>query len=118
MYFGSIPLNSGPIPAGMGQFLRNPVESRLFQCHSSVFRFYSGGIQWNPAEWMHSCRNLWGIKKYRSPSTEAAIFLRNNLDLAPVESPNNPKTGCNKIRPAKTYQPWSRQMISSPDQAL
>ena len=21
-------------------------------------------IQWNSAEWMHSCRNLWGIKKY------------------------------------------------------
>ena len=26
----------------------------------------SCGIWWNPAEWMHSCRNLWGIKKYRS----------------------------------------------------
>ena len=24
----------------------------------------SCGIRWNPAEWMHSCRNLWGIKKY------------------------------------------------------
>ena len=47
MYFGSIPLNSGPIPAGMGQFLQNPVESRLFQCHSSVFQFYSGGIRRN-----------------------------------------------------------------------
>ena len=27
----------------------------------------SCGILWNPAEWMHSCRNLWGIKKYSEP---------------------------------------------------
>ena len=50
MYFGSIPLNSGPIPAGMGQFLWNPVESRLFQCHSSVF-------WWNPVESRRIQRN-------------------------------------------------------------
>ena len=38
-----------------GPFCHNPVES----C----------GILWNPVEWMHSCRNLWGIKKYsRKPS--------------------------------------------------
>ena len=50
-----------------GPFCHNPVESRLIPLDSSSIPLDpadSCGIRWNPAEWMHSCRNLWGIKKY------------------------------------------------------
>ena len=50
-------------------------HSTGFRFHSTGFRFHSSGFLWipvdscgflwNPAELMHSCRNLWGIKKYR-----------------------------------------------------
>ena len=56
----------------MGPFFHNPVESRLIPLDSgsipldsSSIPLDSSGFLWNPAEWMHSCRNLWGIKKYR-----------------------------------------------------
>ena len=32
---------------------------------SSSIMLESSGIWWNLVKWMHSCRNLWGIKKYR-----------------------------------------------------
>ena len=40
-------------------------ESGGIKDHSREFWFHSGEILWNPVEWMHSCRNLWGIQKYR-----------------------------------------------------
>ena len=59
-----------------GPFCHNPVESRLIPLDSSSIPLDSGsipldscGFLWNPAELMHSCRNLWGIKKY-SPRRE------------------------------------------------
>ena len=43
----------------------------------------SSGIQRNPVEWMHSCRNLWGIKKYSRPDPSYIIFPMSGQNLQP-----------------------------------
>ena len=41
-------------------------------------------ILWNPVEWMHSCRNMWGIKKYSSISEMMKLESQKSLWYMPV----------------------------------
>ena len=47
-------------------------------------------MQWNPVEWMHSCRNLWGIKKYSSGSTNLPdcqnLFIPHFFEVIPFRT--------------------------------
>jgi hypothetical protein len=39
-------------------------HSCRFWCHSCGFWYHSCGFWWIPVEWLHSCRNVWGMIKY------------------------------------------------------
>ena len=50
------------------------MESRLILLDSGSIPLESSRFLWNLAEWMHSCRNLWGIKKYSDGVADACSY--------------------------------------------
>ena len=75
----------------IGPFCHDPVESRLIPLDSGSIPLESSGFLWNLAEWMHSCRNLWGIKKYSKNPIEPERVITSTMSTTTEQNTSNGK---------------------------